>query len=1003
MLLKVTSSYVCKKLERWLDTYRLRLSTCNPCTLSINQFVMKTWTPLALTLSCLFFGHVCGEEGEKDALLGNKKEIEKVPLPSSSSHQQIRKRQLQLFTGTTSSEWPKTSWAWPTYSPTTPCIGPDPPNCGCGKQADYRGTIHKTMSGITCQNWSDQYPHPHYNTPWPDEDNDPNGLKKNYCRNPYGSRDRAWCYTTELNVEWEYCEVPYCPLEPTISPSPSVSKMPSDAPSLSFPPSVLPSSSPSYTGGCMNLTISILLPAKTFTWLDLTLRVNTTTSDGTEIEWEIPYQLNSSDTRINSITKNTLGEEESICLPTGTYALSYDGMVAKGYKGAMDPIPDQNRLPSWSNGWGVNQTLFTLSSSWGDDEEEMTMIACGDLLHDGAISASTSSLTKNKKCLGENVFTPMQCYQKAFNFTVEYGGLFGNLNREEIDRNVWFDQECGILLSDACKEKSNVLGFDSGAMDDFCAYFECAYPNPKGTFPSCECLYRKWEYDHAGYTTTDEVTSGLDCCESSGNSCDCVLKQQCNEGIGDTQKCGDFAEHCCPDNECRCENYRNACLGSLQLQNKDVIEDRNSCYLSDDYCFGCPAPGGGVAAQCKIESACTFWEEVCLANPGPICDYAADRCCGYSVVDPFCICEFKDHVKSKTDYVIGYDKCNAVLAKPVVKREEEKQSLVNIYQNNNGENWFNSEGWLTDTPHCDWYGITCDDSEGDIYAIDLSFNNVTGFFQEYLLSSLHRLNSLILTGNALDGQLDYQSLYRLRALTRLDVAENNLKGEAQLLISPAIQQLNISHNRFTSVLPTRQFRRGYYTLVDADLSHNNINQDSSEILTNVPPNIRALRFTSNSIYGQLPSPLPVLNDLRILHINNNDLSGTIPPVSSSFPMIEFLNLANQTYNSSTGLIGRIPARWSNLIDLKLLDISYNRLTNNIPAELGSLPSLQILNVSDNMLGGDKLPDEFGKLAANLMVLDASNNQFSGLIPSPALSDPNANFNGVIKLNGNTNM
>ena len=896
---------------------------------------MKTWTPLALTLSCIFFVHVSGEGGGgEDALLNSNEEIEEdqhpaIVIPSTD---------------------PKTA----------------------------APTAHKNRVSTT--GW-------------------PTSLSSFFLPT----------YT------------------PTLSSSPSTlpSSSPSDAPKLSSLPSTLPSSSPTYTGGCMKLTISTLIPAKTFTSLYLTLRVYTTTSDGKEIEWEIPYELGPSDALVNSIsTKNTLREEESICLPTGTYTLSYDG-YGSGDMASIDP------LPSWSNGWGVNRTLFTLSSSSSGNDEERIIIACGDLLHDEAISfdlpATTSSSSKNKKCFGDNVFTPMQCYQKAFNFNKEEDGLGGFEKNEEIHRNDWFGGECGSLLSNACKDKSNVLGFENGAMDDFCAYFECAYPDPKGTFPSCECLYRKWDCNHGAGCGwgKDNAAAALECCESGGNSCDCELKEQCDEGIGDTEMCGEYAQYCCGNfdddgNECRCKNYRHACLGSLRnndLTMNDLIEDR-SCMESDEYCLYCGESYCGgkflymtdytmITPQC--DRACTYWEEVCLESPGAICDLAALRCCGSD--SDYCKCEFRDHIKAKTDYVIGYDNCNAALALPVVNQEEEKQSLVNMYQENNGMNWFNNEGWLTDTPHCDWYGITCDESDGSIYAIDLSFNNVAGSFPGCLLSSLHKLNSLILTGNALHGKLICPSmtmsnnnvLFQLRALTRIDVAENNLSGEAELLISPSIQQLNISHNRITSVLPIRQFRRGFHTLVDADLSHNNIIQDCSEILTNVPPNIRALRFTSNSIYGHLPSPLPVLNDLRIFYINNNELSGTIPPVSSSFPMIEFLNLANQTYYNRSGLIGSIPARWSNLIDLKLLDLSYNRLTNNIPAELGSLPSLQILNVSDNMLGGNKLPDEFGKLAANLMTLDASNNQFSGLIPSPALSGENANFKGVVKLKGNTNM
>ena len=267
-----------------------------------------------------------------------------------------------------------------------------------------------------------------------------------------------------------------------------------------------------------------------------------------------------------------------------------------------------------------------------------------------------------------------------------------------------------------------------------------------------------------------------------------------------------------------------------------------------------------------------------------------------------------------------------------------------------------------------------------------------------------------MSGNKLDGRLDY--LFS-NGLTHIDLSLNNFSGEAQLFLSPSIREVNISHNRFTSMLPIREWKSGYNSLVSADVSHNDINQDCSEVLTIVPPNIRVLRFNDNSIHGQLPSPLPILEELREFFVNNNRLSGTMPPISASLPMIEYLNLANQTSNNDdddTGLTGPIPLRWSNLLDLKLVDLSYNKLTKNIPADLASLPSLEILNVSNNMLGSDDvlpkefaLPKEFGKLAANLLVLDASYNRLEGRIPVPEFTSEEESLNGVIKLSGNTKM
>ena len=73
-------------------------------------------------------------------------------------------------------------------------------------QMDYRGFVNVTVTGKACQPWDDQYPHDHNRNEfwWPGR-----GLKGNYCRNPDGE-GKAWCYTMDPNVRWEYCDIPEC-------------------------------------------------------------------------------------------------------------------------------------------------------------------------------------------------------------------------------------------------------------------------------------------------------------------------------------------------------------------------------------------------------------------------------------------------------------------------------------------------------------------------------------------------------------------------------------------------------------------------------------------------------------------------------------------------------------------------------------------------------------------------------------------------------------------------
>jgi len=76
--------------------------------------------------------------------------------------------------------------------------------CECGSshivQEDYRGTISRTQQGIPCQPWGRLWPHSHSH----------NSLDRNYCRNPGKGENRPWCYTTDPNKRWDYCDVPKC-------------------------------------------------------------------------------------------------------------------------------------------------------------------------------------------------------------------------------------------------------------------------------------------------------------------------------------------------------------------------------------------------------------------------------------------------------------------------------------------------------------------------------------------------------------------------------------------------------------------------------------------------------------------------------------------------------------------------------------------------------------------------------------------------------------------------
>ena len=90
-----------------------------------------------------------------------------------------------------------------------PTPAPTPGASGCDETLvddgySYKGCQTKTRSGIECQAWSSQTPHEHHRS---DSDFDGETMEQagNYCRNP-DHDDTIWCYTTDDNTRWEFCD-----------------------------------------------------------------------------------------------------------------------------------------------------------------------------------------------------------------------------------------------------------------------------------------------------------------------------------------------------------------------------------------------------------------------------------------------------------------------------------------------------------------------------------------------------------------------------------------------------------------------------------------------------------------------------------------------------------------------------------------------------------------------------------------------------------------------------
>jgi len=87
---------------------------------------------------------------------------------------------------------------------------PDKQCCSDEKCTEYRGVKATTTKGRPCQSWNSQTPHEHiYGKEEDSAKRRAYGLEENFCRNPTYS-EKAWCYTTDPNKRWEFCDIPKC-------------------------------------------------------------------------------------------------------------------------------------------------------------------------------------------------------------------------------------------------------------------------------------------------------------------------------------------------------------------------------------------------------------------------------------------------------------------------------------------------------------------------------------------------------------------------------------------------------------------------------------------------------------------------------------------------------------------------------------------------------------------------------------------------------------------------
>ena len=142
---------------------------------------------------------------------------------------------------------------------------------------------------------------------------------------------------------------------------------------------------------------------------------------------------------------------------------------------------------------------------------------------------------------------------------------------------------------------------------------------------------------------------------------------------------------------------------------------------------------------------------------------------------------------------------------PTPRTLTERDFLVALYNAAGGANWTNSDGWLTNRPLGQWYGVTTDASDR-VTELSLDENNLQGTIPS-ALGSLANLKVLDLHENSLTGPIPSE-LGNLANLEVLNLWKNELTGPIppELGNLANLKELSVGYNQLAGTLPPELLR-----------------------------------------------------------------------------------------------------------------------------------------------------------------------------------------------------
>ncbi|PHU26039.1 hypothetical protein BC332_04371 [Capsicum chinense] len=220
-----------------------------------------------------------------------------------------------------------------------------------------------------------------------------------------------------------------------------------------------------------------------------------------------------------------------------------------------------------------------------------------------------------------------------------------------------------------------------------------------------------------------------------------------------------------------------------------------------------------------------------------------------------------------------------------------------------------SRNYLSGTIPREWASIKLE-------FMSVMVNQLSGPIPKYL-GNMTTLLYMSLENNMFNGTVP-KELGNMVNLQNLTLSFNNLTGKLPEEVSKLtkLKELRLSGNSFTGKLPSFESLK----------------------------NLRKLEIQASGFEGPVPQGISVLTEMNELRIS--DLTGS----ASEFPPLENMTGLTRLMLRNCNISGKIPPYIANMPQLKILDLSFNRLEGQIP-DLRHLDRLEILFLTRNRLTG----------------------------------------------------